>query len=296
MRTFRTYHQVDDPAGAEVLAQVVAQRDRLSARLARVRHVVAVASGKGGVGKSAITANLAAALAARGHRVGAADADLNGPSLARMLAAPNGPLRVGEEGISPAVGAAGVLTVSMDLLLAADDAPLRWRGPGSDQFLWRGILEAGALREFLADIVWGDLDYLLVDVPPGTDRIERLLELVPRPAAVLLVSTPSEAATQVVARSARMLAEAGVPRIGLVANMTAYRCACCGSVAPLYDGDGLTRLAEHAGLDTWAEVPFDPRLASATDGGRPVVLDPVDSSSAGALIGLAERLERECGP
>lgn len=295
MRSFRTYNQVDDPAGAEVLAQVIAQRDRLTARLAGVRHVVAVASGKGGVGKSAITANLAAALASRGHHVGAADADLNGPSLARMLAAPTEPLRVTEDGIAPAIGAAGVRTVSMDLLLAAEDAPLRWRGPEADQFLWRGILETGALREFLADVAWGELDYLLVDVPPGTDRIQRLLELVPEPAAVLLVTTPSAAATQVVARSARMLADAGVTRVGMVANMTAYRCACCGSVAPLYAGDGLARLSERAGLETWGEIPFDPELASATDRGRAPVLDRPLSPAAASLIALAERLETECG-
>ena len=295
-RRFRGYHEVDDPAGAEVPAQVVAQRGRLAARLAGVRRVVAVASGKGGVGKSAVTANLAAALAARGRRVGAADADLNGPSLARMLAAPREPLRVTGEGVEPAAGAAGVRLVSMDLLLAADDAPLRWRGPAADGSIWRGALETGALRELLADVAWGELDYLLVDVPPGTDRIERLLELVPEPAAVLLVTTPSEAAAHVVAKSARLLAGAGVARVGLVANMTRYLCPCCGCAAPRFEGDGVRSLAGAAGLEPWAEVPFDPALAGATDAGVPFVLASPDAPAARALAALADRLEEECGP
>lgn len=294
MRTFRSYHQIDDPAGAEVLDQVLDQRRRLAERLAGIRRVVAVASGKGGVGKSAVAANLAALLSARGLRVGAADADLNGPSLARMLAASRAPLRVGPDGVEPAVGAAGVRLVSMDLLLAAEDAPVLWRGPAADAYLWRGSLETAAVREFLADVSWGELDYLLVDVPPGTDRIERLLDLV-RPAAVLLVTTPSAAAAHVVAKSARLLAGVGIP-LGLVANMTAYLCPGCGAASELFGGDGVRDLMAASGLRPWAEIPFDPVLARSTDAGRPLALTAPDSPAGRALASLADRLQRECPP
>lgn len=294
MRKIRTYHEVQEDAGASLVDQVVAQQDRLRRRLASVGAVVVVASGKGGVGKSAVTANLAAALSARGGIVGALDADLNGPSLARMLGVTGSVLEDGEDGVRPATGAGGVRVVSMELLQEDPDAPLRWRDdPGGHGFLWRGSMETGALREFLADVAWGELDVLLVDVPPGTDRIMRLLELVARPDVVLLVTTPSEMARSVVARSARLVREAGVPAVALVSNMTELVCPDCGRREPLYREDGARRLARDTGLEEWARVPFDPRLASATDGGRPLVLSDPDAEAARAFGGLAERLSLE---
>lgn len=295
MRKFRTYHQVEDDAGAPVVEQVTAQRERLARRLRSIRSVVPVASGKGGVGKSAMTANLAAALARIGRSVGAVDADLNGPSLARMLGVGDATLADGPDGVLPATGAGGVRVVSMEMLQEAPDAPLRWRGPQGPPSLWRGSLEAGALREFLSDVVWGELDVLLVDVPPGTDRIARVLELVSRPAAVLLVTTPSEMARAVVARSARLLREAGV-RTGLVTNMTDLVCPDCGRRTPLYREDGARRLAADAGLEEWARVPFDPRLATATDGGEPLVLAHPGTEAGRALSDLAARLLEEVEP
>lgn len=293
MRRFRTYRQVEDPAGAEVLEQVLAQRRRLEQRLAHIRRTIVVASGKGGVGKSAVTANLAAALAGRGLRVGAADADLNGPSLARMLGAAAQPLCVDEAGVHPAVGAAGVRVMSMDLLLAAEDAPVRWREPTEGAFVWQSTLETGALREFLSDTAWGELDYLLIDLPPGTDKLGRLLQLLPMPSAVVLVTTPSEMARFVVAKSLRLVREAGVEAIGLVANMSAHVCEACGHASPLFGADGARRLAESAGIPLWAEIPFDPHLAASTDAGTPFVACAGEAAAAHALLQLAERLERE---
>lgn len=295
VRKFRTYHEVEGDAGAPVVDQVVAQQDRLARRLASIRAVVAVASGKGGVGKSAVTANLAAVLARGGHAVGALDADLNGPSLARMLGVTGTPLQDAPGGVRPAVAPSGVRVVSMELLQSEPDTPLRWRGPGGHGFLWRGSLETGALREFLSDVAWGPLDLLLVDVPPGTDRIARLLDLVPRPAAVLLVTTPSEMARAVVARSARLLGEAGA-RTGLVTNMTELVCPDCGRRTPLYQDDGARRLAADTGLDEWARIPFDPRLATATDGGEPLALTDPRAEASRALTSLARRLLEEVAP
>jgi ATP-binding protein involved in chromosome partitioning len=291
MRTFRTYHDVDPDPSADVPAQVGAQLRRLAERLATVRAVWFVASGKGGVGKSAVTANVGAALAARGLRVGALDGDVNGPSLARMLGADRASLQVGDAGIRPADGAAGTRVMSMDLLLEAEDAPVRWREPaGFGGFIWQSALETGALREFLADVEWGELDFLLVDLAPGTDKLRRAFELLPRPAGVLLVTTPSEAARFVVTRSARLLRDLGAPRAGLVANMAGHVCGACGHREPLFDDDGARRLAAEAEMETWAEIPFHPVLASATDHGRPVVLHDPDNPAARALLGLADRV------
>lgn len=288
MRRIRTYQDVAAPEGEDVVAQVGAQARRLAERLARVGRVVAVASGKGGVGKSAVAANIAAAMAAEGLAVGAADADLNGPSLARMLGAA-GPLVMGADGVRPAVGAAGVGVMSMDLLLEAEDAPVRWRGPDFGRFVPQSTLEAGAVREFLADVAWGDLDVLVIDVPPGTDKLARLLELVPEVTVLLLVTTPSEIARFVVAKSVRLAREAGVAEIGLVANMTGWRCPGCGRDEPLFAADGARALAAAAAVPLWAEIPFEPGLSVATDAGRPWVLTGADSPAASALAALAAR-------
>jgi ATP-binding protein involved in chromosome partitioning len=293
--SIRTYHEVADPEAEGVVAQIRDQARRLTDRLSRVGAVVAVASGKGGVGKSAVTANLAAVLASRGRAVGAADIDLHGPTLACMLGASRAPLFVGEDGVQPARGTMDVRVMSMDLLLASADATVRWRGPEEGAFAWQGTLEAGTVREFLADTVWGDLDLLLLDLPPGTDRLARILEILPGLDALLLVTTPSEAARAAVARSARLAREAAIRLTGLVANMTAWRCPECGRETPLYETDGAERLAGDTGLVQWADIPFDPRLAVATDGGRPFAIVEPDAPASRAFRDLADRLEAEIG-
>jgi ATP-binding protein involved in chromosome partitioning len=295
VRKFRTYHEVDASTRSQLLEQVLDQRARLAERLVGIGQVVAVASGKGGVGKSAVTANLAAILSAMGRRVGVVDADLNGPSLARMLGVSRGVLEDRAEGVVPPRGAAGVPVISMELLQEAEDAPLRWRDPGGDTFIWQSTMETTALREFLADVAWGELDYLLVDVPPGTDKIGRLLELLPELPVVLLVTTPSELSRSVVARSLRLVREAGVPSVALVANMTGYRCPGCGESHPVFPGNGVRRLSEEGGVPIWGEVPFDPRISEDTDRGRPRVLVEPDGEVAVAFRALAMRLEREAG-
>jgi ATP-binding protein involved in chromosome partitioning len=246
--------------------------------------VVAVVSGKGGVGKSAITANLAVALARRGARVGALDADLNGPSLGRMLGVSAARLVDGADGVQPAVSHDGVRVMSMDLL-QAESAPLRWHGPHSDAFIWRSTAETGTLREFLADVVWGELDYLLIDMPPGTDRIERLLDLLPDPHQTLLVTTPSEITRFVVTKSAQLLNNAAVGCTGIVANM----------VTATQGDDAVRSLATDTRLDVWAEIPFDPALSTATDRGNPYAAAASDSQAARAIDQLADRVERERG-
>lgn len=291
VRKFRTYGEVKHQTESELLEQVLDQRSRLSARLSRVGTVVAIASGKGGVGKSAVTTNLATTLATRGHQVGVLDADLNGPSLAQMLAVTDATLEDRKDGVVPPRGVAGIRVMSMELLQRNKDAPLRWKEPDSDTFLWQSSMEASALREFLADVDWGEPDYLLIDVPPGTDKIRRLLELVPNLPVLLMVTTPSEISRSVVARSIRLVKEAGVPTVALVSNMTDYLCPDCGNRHPLFRGNGARRLAEDSGHPIWAEIPFDPRMGEDTDRGRPRTLEDPEGEVALAFGSLADRLE-----
>jgi len=291
MRKIRTYKDVTHGTGSGLLEQVVDQQHRLAERLALVRSVVAVASGKGGVGKSAITANLAAALAGRGLAVGAVDADLNGPSLARMLGVSGGRLADRASGVEPAESPSGVRVMSMEFLQQEEDAPLRWREPEMGRFIWQSTLETGVLREFLGDVEWGELDVLLVDVPPGTDKIARLLELVPELDQMLMVTTPSETSRFVVSKSVRMAREAAVGTVALVSNMVGHTCPKCGHVSELFTGDGAKRLEEESGVPVWAEIPFDPRFGAAADSGTPLVITDPDAPSCRAILELADRVE-----
>lgn len=291
MRKIRTYHEVRHGTGSELLEQVVEQQSRLVARLSSVGTVVAVASGKGGVGKSAITANLAAALAMRGRRVGAVDADLNGPSLGRMLGVSGMSLSDGPNGVEPPEGVQGVRVMSMELLQEAENAPLRWQEPESGRFIWQSTLETGVLREFLSDVVWGELDFLLIDVPPGTDKIGRLLELLPGLDQALLVTTPSETTRFVVSKSLRLVQEAGVGVVGLVANMTEHECPQCGHRSNLFESGGAERLAAESGVPLWASIPFDPRLGASTDLGEPLVTKEPEATASRAILALADRVE-----
>ncbi len=288
-RRVRSYAEVSKGTRSGVLEQVLEQQARLAERLAGIGSIVAVASGKGGVGKSAISANLAVTLAQRGARVGAVDADLNGPCLGRMLGLLGASLEESGEGVHPAARPDGVKGISTELVLE-DRVPLRWKGPGAHRYVWEGTSEAAALREFLADIVWGELDYLVVDVPPGTDKIGRFLDLVPRPDQVLLVTIPSKAATSVVSRAATLLGEAEPGAVGLVGNMTAYASAELELPLPLFSSGDVDELAGAAGLEIWAEVPFDPAFGSLVDDGRPPGAD-LPGPVGRAFDGLADRVE-----
>lgn len=282
----RTYFELTRGTASDIEGQLAARLERLRRRLASVRHTFAVMSGKGGVGKSVLAANLAAALAADGLRVGVVDADMNGPSMARLLGVPRSPLRVTDSGVEPAVGAAGVRVMSMDLLLAGDERPVDWKGPRHDTFLWRGTLEANALREFLSDTLWGTLDFLVLDLPPGADRIAPVHDLLPDLGGVVLVTLPSALSRFVVRKSLTAVLAAGVPVIGYVENMVGYICPDCGARGPLFESDG----AGFEGVPRLAEVPFDSRFGGATDAGSPDVLDRPEAPASRAIREIADRI------
>jgi ATP-binding protein involved in chromosome partitioning len=287
----KRYRDIAGDGGSDIAAQLEAWAARLRARLARVRRTVAVVSGKGGVGKSSLTANLAAALAARGHGVGVLDADLNGPSMAKMLGVRGHSLRMTAAGVVPALAETGVRVLSMDLLLPSDDAPVVWLAPTqAEAYTWRGAMEANALREFLADTDWGTLDFLLLDLPPGADRLPTVAELVPDLAGAVVVTIPSEVSHLVVTKSITLARQTGVRVLGLVENMAGYVCVSCGSLGTLFAGPGGERTAARCDIPFLGRVPFDPRLATAADRGRPFVLDHAESLAGRALGDIATRL------
>ncbi len=288
----KRYRDIAGDGGSGIAGQAEAQHRRLAERLARVRRVVAVTSGKGGVGKSSVTANLGAVLAGQGLAVGVLDADLNGPSIAKMLGVRGRSLPVTTDGVIPPETAHGIRVMSMDLLLPSDEAPLAWQASvQAESHVWRGTMEANALREFLADTVWGALDLLLVDLPPGADRLTVVAGLVHELAGTIVVTIPSEVSHLVVRKSISVARDGGVPILGLVENMAGYVCGSCGSVGPLFHGPGGETVAAEFGIPFLGRVPFDPQMAATGDAGVPLVAERPDSSAAQALLHIANQLK-----
>lgn len=256
----RTYHEVPGEDRSRLAEQVTRQRERITERLAPVKHVVLVMSGKGGVGKSHVTAGLAVGLAGRlPGGVGVLDADLHGPTTAALLDA-HGPLRVGETSIAPAEGRSGVKVFSMDLLLE-EGQPVRWRGPSAEQFVWRGTLELGAVREFLCDVEWGSLALLLVDLPPGAAHAADLADLIQDITGAIAVTLPSEESRRSVERAMHAAADAGIRLLGVVENMSGYACEKCGETRPLFNGEAGRVLSQTFAVPLLGRVPFDPPSA-----------------------------------
>jgi len=254
--THRTYFDVDGPDRSALGEQVGRQRARVSERLHDVKRVVAVISGKGGVGKSYVTASLARSLAQRGDATGVLDADLQSPTVARLLGA-SGPLRVADGAVHPALGTNDVRVVSTDLLLD-DGRPLAWRSSAGESHVWRGAAEASVLREFLADVAWGALDVLLIDMPPDAGRLADLATLVRDKLAAIAVTIPSDESARSVQRALAAARDAGVTILGVVENMSGYACSTCETIGPLFSGNAGARLAAAFDIPLLARLPFVP--------------------------------------
>ncbi len=255
-------------------------------------RVIAVGSGKGGVGKSSITANLAAALAARGLTVGVLDADIWGFSIPRMLGV-TGRLAGAQEGdgkgkIVPAelpVGTGTLRVVSMGLLVDDEDTAL----------MWRGLILAKALEQFLTDVKWGNLDYLLIDMPPGTGDIQMALARLLPQAEMLVVTTPAKAAQKVASRVADMARRSYLKVLGVVENMSDF-VAPDGSRHAIFGSGGGKRLAALTGAPLVGSVPIEAAVSDGGDTGTPVVLSGADSPAARSLHAIAERIVTELLP
>lgn len=266
----KTYKEIVGDGGSNIVEQVVEQKSRLQNRLSKIRNVIAVMSGKGGVGKSSLTVNLASALALAKFSTGILDADINGPSIAKMTGVRENSLEPGDTGIIPPVSSTGIKIMSIDLFLPGENTPVIWNAfTQKDAFTWRGIAEAGALRELLADTEWSELDFLLVDLPPGTDKLPNLVDLVPHLTGTIIVTIPSGVSQFVVAKSIRMATEIlKTPVIGLIENMSTYICTHCGKEESLFPTGHVEIMARNNDLPFLGKIPFDPRMAISTDTGR----------------------------
>jgi ATP-binding protein involved in chromosome partitioning len=246
----RTYHQLTDPDRSGLAEQIGAQRRRVAEQLAGVKRIVAVMSGKGGVGKSYVTAHVARAIARAGQAVGVLDADLNGPTIPGLLQVPHTP-----PSQPPAVGVDGVKCVSMGQFLP-EGAPLAFRGPASESFVWRGAMEASALRELLGDVAWGDLDVLLLDLPPGMQRYLELCDILGAPPAVLTVTIPTPESRDAVRRAMRAAVERGSALLGIVENMVGgeLKGSAGDELASEFSTPVIGRLPFHPAENVWDQM------------------------------------------
>lgn len=256
---------------ARVVQQITEQTRQVQTRMSGIRHKIAVMSGKGGVGKSMTTVNLALSLGRQGYKVGIIDVDLNGPCVPRMMGMHGRQLEVTSEGARPPEGPYGIKVASMDFLLS-ESAPVRWKGPMDLSPVWLGLTEMNVIREFLADVIWGDLDYLLADLPPGAaaDKPPVLASFLPDLAGAVMVTTPSEVASEVVQKSIGYATELGLRVLGVIENMSRYRCPSCGAEHELFDGD-TESMCRALDLPLLGRIPFDRNFARTFDKGTPLL-------------------------
>jgi len=257
----KSYHDIVGDGGSRVLEQVAEQRTRIADGLAGVRHLVAVGSGKGGVGKSTLTRHLAEPLRARGLRIAIVDADFNGPSQARMAGVQRALFVPGAHKVSLPRTETGIGVFSMGSLIPESEALEFDSAAHGESHTWRATREFALLGEILASFDWGELDLLMFDLPPGAERTVQYAEFLGPRTSFLLVTIPSEVARGVVARSVAALSKGPNRVLGYVENMSGYYCRDCNAIKPLFASPDTSGLA----LPCLGTVPFDPDLARHCD-------------------------------
>lgn len=237
------------------------ERRKLQSRLCRIRHKIVVLSGKGGVGKSTVAVNLAMTLMMAGKRVGLLDIDIHGPSVPTMLGLEGVTLQGSEDGLLP-IEVEGLKVMSLGFLLANPD----------DAVIWRGPLKMGVIKQFLKDVAWGDLDYLIIDSPPGTgDEPLSVCQLIGTLDGAVVVTTPQKVATVDVRKSITFCRQLHLPVLGVVENMSGFVCPRCGEVSQILPSGGGRRIATDMGVPFLGAIPLDPSIAEAGDTGRAYV-------------------------
>ncbi len=250
----------------------------INKRMEHIKYKVAVASGKGGVGKSFITASLAVLAASTGRAVGVLDADIHGPSIPKALGITNPQISVGSDGLEPATGPLGIKVISTQFFLPEEDLPLIWRGP----------LKGRLIGEFLSNVHWGSLDFLFIDLPPGTgDEALSVAQYIKNLTGALIVTIPTSLSKLVVMKAVRFCKELHVPVLGIVENMKEFACPTCKGVYPIFPGDAGKEIAKELGIKYLGTIPLDPQVSECIDSGIPYVLkypDTVVTSSLKSVL------------
>jgi ATP-binding protein involved in chromosome partitioning len=285
VKKVKRYHDIAGDGGSRVLEQVAEQRARIADGLAGVRHLVAIGSGKGGVGKSTLTLHLAGALRARGLQIAILDADFNGPSQARMAGVQGALFIPGSQKVALPRTTNGIGVFSMGSLLPESMALDFESAAQGESHTWRATREFALLGEILGAFEWGTLDMLMFDLPPGAERTVQYADFLGPKASFVLVTIPSEVSRGVVARSVAALSKGPNRVLGYVENMSGYYCRDCNAVKPLFASSESPGL----GIPCLGTVPFDPELARHCDRGLP--LEDLPGTPVGrALDHVAQQL------
>ena len=257
------------------------EQQEITERMRHVKHKIVILSGKGGVGKTTVAINLATSLAWQGQTVGILDADIHGPDVPKMLGLEGARMVGGDKGLEPVIGPLNILTVSMEFLLQSADTPVIWRGP----------LKMRVISEFLSKVNWGTLDYLIIDLPPGTgDESLSIMQLLPDLDGVIIVTTPQEVALLDSRKAASMVRQMNIPILGLIENMSGFHCPHCGEVTNIFGKGGGKNAAKELNLFFLGDLPFDHRVMLLSDEGKPFIVTESKTPVAQAFQKAVERL------
>lgn len=264
-----------------ISADKIEEDTRLKESLGKIKHVIIVLSGKGGVGKSTVSSNLACALSNMGYETGIMDVDITGPNIPKMFGIEDEKLDVQNNKLVPVIVPPSLKVMSMAFLLPTKDTPVLWRGP----------VKMTAIRQFIEDVEWGDLDYLVIDMPPGTgDEALSIMQLIPKPDGAVIVTTPQDVSLMDSRKTITFSAEAKIPVIGLVENMSGFICPHCGEETDIFKSGGGETVAKEFGVQFLGKVPIEPSVVLSGDDGMPAVLSEPDSASAQAFGSIIKKI------
>lgn len=262
------------------------ERQALMARMGQIKRKILVLSGKGGVGKSTIAANLALSLALAGRQVGLLDIDIHGPSIPKLLNLEGMPVQANDEALLPILAGERLKVMSIGFLLRGRD----------DAVIWRGPLKMAAIKQFLKDVDWGPLDFLVVDSPPGTgDEPLSVVQLLEKADGAVIVTTPQELALSDVRKCINFCRQLSLPVLGVIENMSGFVCPHCGAAVNIFKVGGGEKMAREMKVPFLGRIPIDPDIVEASDSGRPYVVHYAESAAAAALQKVIEEIQTACG-
>ncbi|MFA5364490.1 MAG: Mrp/NBP35 family ATP-binding protein [Candidatus Bathyarchaeia archaeon] len=266
------------------IAEFTEKDQKLKMNMSRIKHKIAVISGKGGVGKSTVAANLAMAFALNGYkdRVGILDVDIHGPCIPKLLGVKGKKIEISPLGALPVTGPEGIKVVSMDFFVQSQETPIIWRGP----------LKMQAIRQFLSDFMWGELDFLFIDAPPGTgDESLSAMQLIPEMDGTIIVTIPSEVSEDVVKKAVSFSRQMRIPVIGIVENMSGFTCPKCGEKINILGAGGGKRISEELGVPFLGQIPIDSKICEEADKGVSFLAENANSASAKAFREIVKKVE-----
>jgi len=250
--------------------------------LSKIKHKIVVLSGKGGVGKSTVSANLALSLAEKGYEVGLLDSDIHGPSIPKMLGLEDRKPGSSEAGIAPILAIPKLKVMSMGFLIPDKDAPVIWRGP----------LKMGAIKQLLGDVDWGNLDYLIIDLPPGTgDEPLSIAQLIPDADGTVIVTTPQDVALVSVRKSINFVKKMNIPVTGIIENMSGFKCPYCGKNIDLFKTGGGLKASKDFNIPFLGKIPIDPQIVETGDSGKTFMTKNENPDTAKSFKEIVENIE-----